>query len=648
MAKPQGYRQTSSENLISTKIIHFIFYIMVAFIPHIYRYMEVLPTKSEEIYFGTSIYADLYTYAKSKAFLILTVFLILFFVYQIVIKNINFIFDKINIGAFIFASIIIISDLMSPYQDLVYWGAKDRYEGMWVWLSYVAVFIIARHYVNNAKFKNKLIKVFIFSSTIMGVIGVAQIVDYDIYTQGFFKYLAFPYNIAINIKEYLLSRTTYELAVGALYNSNYYGVYMAISALLSLNYALKKNKLRLLYLFTFLISYAALLSSKAEGGLFCLFTAIAILLIYKFEYILKYKLYFVIIFISTILVDRLMIKKVFIYYEHSSNAKYIYIYGIVACIFSFLTYIILKRNDSIKKILRKYSLYISFALVVILFLILNYSVFYLGKSEANIDLKEIEFKKNRIMFDYDNTNPIYFEFLNSSEVRVVNKDEEIILNTKNDKDFKFNIDEKEYLGKIQVYSDGNMLSILSPFNINVFYDGKNLSYINPYTGISTIEKPNHIERYYNNGGAITSRAYIWSGFLSQFHKNILFGNGLDTYVFIFPQNDYIGKTRYLYAGDNIIVDKPHSMYIGVLLSMGSFGILLFLVFVVFTISECIKSIVLVFLNLNEFKEQDFIVLYIVSILIFISSIINDSTIAITILLSVFSALSLDIVKENEK
>jgi hypothetical protein len=71
----------------------------------------------------------------------------------------------------------------------------------------------------------------------------------------------------------------------------------------------------------------------------------------------------------------------------------------------------------------------------------------------------------------------------------------------------------------------------------------------------------------NNPGFGSGRGYIWSTSLPLIKDTILIGKGADTYCVNYPHNDYVGKYN---AGWNInmIVDKPHNMYIATAINTG--------------------------------------------------------------------------------
>jgi O-antigen ligase len=87
----------------------------------------------------------------------------------------------------------------------------------------------------------------------------------------------------------------------------------------------------------------------------------------------------------------------------------------------------------------------------------------------------------------------------------------------------------------------------------------------------------------NNQGFGSGRGYIWSTSIPMIKDTLLIGHGADTYCVEYPHNDYVGKYN---AGWNInmIVDKPHNMYIAVAINTGVISLIallaLFLMYIV--------------------------------------------------------------------
>ncbi len=83
------------------------------------------------------------------------------------------------------------------------------------------------------------------------------------------------------------------------------------------------------------------------------------------------------------------------------------------------------------------------------------------------------------------------------------------------------------------------------------------------------------------------RGYIWSRSIPMIKDNLILGGGPDTFAFRFPQNDLIGK-YYAYDTPNIVVDKPHNLYLQIALNDGFVALLAFLAIMIIYTVDSIK------------------------------------------------------------
>lgn len=73
----------------------------------------------------------------------------------------------------------------------------------------------------------------------------------------------------------------------------------------------------------------------------------------------------------------------------------------------------------------------------------------------------------------------------------------------------------------------------------------------------------------------SSRGYIWSRSIPLLKNCLFVGKGPDTFMLYFPQNDLIGK-YYAFENPNILVDKPHNLYLGIALNNGLIALCAFI------------------------------------------------------------------------
>ncbi len=82
------------------------------------------------------------------------------------------------------------------------------------------------------------------------------------------------------------------------------------------------------------------------------------------------------------------------------------------------------------------------------------------------------------------------------------------------------------------------------------------------------------------------RGYIWSRTIPLLGKNLFLGSGPNTFVYEFPNDDYVGMKNVGY--DGAIVTKPHNMFMQIFVQTGLLSLIAFLVLYAFYFAECIR------------------------------------------------------------
>ncbi|OMP66625.1 O-antigen ligase family protein [Domibacillus epiphyticus] len=86
----------------------------------------------------------------------------------------------------------------------------------------------------------------------------------------------------------------------------------------------------------------------------------------------------------------------------------------------------------------------------------------------------------------------------------------------------------------------------------------------------------------------SGRSYIWGKTLEIVKDRPILGYGLDTLLYHFPHNNI--DSRAGLGSETVIVDKPHSMYMGVLFGMGIIGIIGLLGIAAITVWKSLQSV----------------------------------------------------------
>lgn len=80
----------------------------------------------------------------------------------------------------------------------------------------------------------------------------------------------------------------------------------------------------------------------------------------------------------------------------------------------------------------------------------------------------------------------------------------------------------------------------------------------------------------NMSSLANGRGYIWNKTISILKNYIFMGSGADTYAIVYPNDDFVDKYNNGY--DNLIITKPHNMYLQMAVQTGVLSLICFLVF----------------------------------------------------------------------
>jgi len=173
----------------------------------------------------------------------------------------------------IYLAFVIISAIFSRYNYTSWLGTYMRSEGALMWLAYFVIFFTAMYYVRGTGYAKVILYGLIFSSVIMGAIGVGQLFGYDFYNTQLASFLVIGRRGTIN--------SIFEIAHGTLFNPNTFGKYTAMMTpilfLSGLTYSGKKYVNGLFFLAGVLM-LLSVFGSSSLGGLIGIVTAVGVLI----------------------------------------------------------------------------------------------------------------------------------------------------------------------------------------------------------------------------------------------------------------------------------------------------------------------------------------------------------------------------------
>jgi hypothetical protein len=245
-------------------------------------------------------YIDFLAYVRSWFLGLPAVIIAFYFISEIVTKGkvratIHFkslIKNPVIIASAVFIFFMLLSAILSDYTYTSFYGTWERHEGVFTWLAYFTVFIAAMYYVRKPEYAKPILWGLIFSSLIMGIIGIGQFAGYDFFTTDFANRLIAGRFYELTTETGIINE--FDIAHGTLYNPNTFGKYTAMAAPILLisgfSYSGKKFVNALLLLAGTLMLIGVFASSSLGGmiGIIAAAAAAAVLLLISVPAVIKF------------------------------------------------------------------------------------------------------------------------------------------------------------------------------------------------------------------------------------------------------------------------------------------------------------------------------------------------------------------------
>lgn len=485
---------------------------------------------------GSGKYSDFFSANKLIVLGVLTVIgiILLFLDYnkQLVYKN-----KAIYICIGLYTLFAILSTLLAQKgeKSVAFFGAPGRYEGLLAIILYMIITILAMYVAQEWWNVKALYKALSIGAFVMGLIGLGQFLGWDILQTDGGKALMLPFKylgIAGDLNFTFNSNQAYTV-YGTLFHSNYVGSYAAMLMPISMvgmiyTYLYKKDK-----------------EKRFNATVFALLMAV---------------LWFA---------------------SHSRG-------GLVGGVFALILIFILLHNNFIKT-KGQMGVFISLVIVGAIFLnimsrgTISRQLFSLPKEIVKLfsvdeeevpQLKDIRLQGDSIEID---SNLPTFRIEKEGE-DIVLKDSQGNLIPITQKGDKIVPQDSAYTGMhIEFFSS-------KEFRVNIANPEKNAHYPLLFVyvgdefpgegyrvvgGNKELVKIEPVESWGFEGKEQvgSARGYIWSRTFPMVKDTWLLGYGPDTYALHFPQKDVIGKAN-AYNTPLMIVDKPHNLYLQIIVSTG--------------------------------------------------------------------------------
>lgn len=507
---------------------------------------------------------DLFSYCKMIAILCTAVYVLLVLLYRLVNQKLAFKKSLVYIFAGVYCLFVITSFFTSDYKDFALLGYNDRFEGTLVIIAYMIIFIYMFNTINTPESVKWVVFPLAVSSVVLSIIGISQFYSHD-----FFKSQVGQKLITKNIdlgdgvtvndlisngEQFLDFKFDAGEIYQTVYNPNYVSFYLTLLIPLFgmlFVFIIKNEQKKWLLIICSALLFALIvfnfLGSASTGGLFGLGVAVLVAI-------------------------------AFMNIKLKNWIKPLIMLVLIACVSAGLTYSTwgpevfgtLKNSSSITT-----------------------------SSEAKEDIHSIESidtEGNNIYFTLDSeAYQIHVESVDMNGISVEDSNGKSISLTHTDKEGLYEFEDPRF-------EDCSLSGIVSegyPFvsfthnngemNWIFLLNNNEITYMNTVGNLSGI-KTAEAGLFKNNLRFGSGRGYIWSRSIPLMKSSIIVGTGADTFCLAFPQTDYVGKynAEYYSMKENIIVDKPHNMYLNMFITTGGISFLAFMGILILYFVECFR------------------------------------------------------------
>ena len=419
---------------------------------------------------------------------------------------------------------------------------SERYEGAFVWLCYIAFFIVAMAFSSNMKRFSWILTGIMISGALVGLIGFGQFFGANIFnSQAFAKFIMGSYykGQSLNIR--------FDSVFATLYNPNCASMFFAMM------FMPIKNKVKIPLIVLAVILLVALVGTNGAGG-----------------------------FIGTVAGVGISAIVAICYYVFKVKSPKAIIACVIAIVIAIGAVVVFFNTDN--KIVAKINI-ITEALKDGQSLGGSAS-FY---EDVNVDgeTATVITKDGNYTIDYAEAGT---QLMHNGNV-LTPVSIEPMESQKDGKTYTFN--ESGMTWKMMIYGNNATLVGVDPQGTETYFmfsevDGK-LSMVDRFGTPVDLNVPvesfgfNGVERLGSN------RGYIYSRSIPLLKHNIILGAGADNFVLEFPQQDIKSKLEFL--GDPyVIIDKPHNMFLQMGINDGCIALLVMIALFVLYVAQTIKRI----------------------------------------------------------
>lgn len=534
---------------------------------------------------------DFFSYYKMVAIVICAVLALVILLYRVFSQSLFIKRSIYYIPMIVYSAFVLISYLMSDYKEFALWGWNDRFEGTITLLAYIIMLFYIINSINDEKSVKWIVYPTAVSSILLSLLGLSQALDHDFFRTVLGKKLITPSWFWDSLDGLTFTFQNKEI-YQTVYNINYVSFYLTLLiplfGLLFIHSIMKGKEepigKKIFWGVLFALNMYNLIGSQSSGGFLGMGAVVLVALIVLNKTIISWWKPIVVLLIITVIIGGITYERWMPELTGATNSAL----GIestaeqATTTKGYIDYIETKGNDIIVSYEGNKITFITYPE--------DPNAIKLTDSDGNnIDISPIDPTSNSFSIKDDRFSS--FVVGPAQDSAGINY-------------FIIKINNKEW-----------------PFAI---IQGQDVKY---RTDLGKLIHLNAVDAmgWENNQGFGSGRGYIWSRTLPMIKETMLIGHGADTYCAYFPHDDYVGK----YNADwdiNMIVDKPHNMYMGAFVGTGGISIIALLVLWLMYIIQSVK----LFWNIrvNTFTEYTGLGIFLGICGFLVAGLVDDSTVSV--------------------
>jgi len=504
----------------------YILFAVLCILPFIVR-LVYYPTKLSEFpWFPSNDYApDFFLYYRQRFFLLIAAVMSVVILYKLIFKRTDIRISKIFIPLAIYAIFAILSTIFSEYRFYSLRGSYEQFESIFVLLGYCVVAYYTFLVLKSERDFQYVYYFLVVLSLIMSLLGVFQFFGLDFFNSELGRNIIVPpelrdidYKNSLSTKVYL-----------TLYNPNYVG--MLGSLLIPIIFVMTLMYRKLLWTVLSVISIIGLFicvaGANSLSGVIAIAVSFICIAILLWRYIIKH-------YIIAITTVALVLIAVFTIGKVTDN----YLYN--------------KLRNALK----------------------------IEKTEPAVS--SIETLEDRVSITYKNEvmNVIYtIAPDNTASITAFDNNNLHIDGTYDPEKAIFTITDKRFEG-IQLGFDKEFNGVFyvqigaKKWRFTNWTEDQSFYFVNRFNKLDKMVNPPAAFTGYDR--VASGRGYLWSRTIPLLKNYLLLGSGPDTFIFAFPQNDYLGFYQN-YMEFNVLT-KPHNLYLQIGVQTGVVSLIAFIAF----------------------------------------------------------------------